>query len=331
MSTQSSSNWQTVLAQAITDPQTLLDYLQLDPRLFDLTAHQQFSLKLPFSYLKRIEKGNPNDPLLLQVLPLIQENQKVKDFIPDPVGDLMALKTTGVLHKYQHRLLIISTPACAIHCRYCFRRHFPYQQSHASKNQWQATTDYIQQHTEIEEVILSGGDPLVLSDDKLASLLQPLEKIPHLQRIRIHTRLPIVLPQRITLALCQLLQKLTLPVVMVIHSNHANEIDHDVIQACLMLHQHQILLLNQAVLLKNINNTIEAQVNLSHALIQANVLPYYLHLLDKVQGASHFDIDEQQAIALHQQMQKRLSGYLVPRLVRETKGKAAKELIIKQG
>jgi len=321
-----SLSWQQQLSQAITEPAQLLQALNLTPEHFtdNEAANRQFSLKVPHAYLNKMQTGNPLDPLLLQVMAQSREMLHIDGYNTDPVGDLNANKTPGLLHKYDGRVLLISTGACAVHCRYCFRRHYPYQQQQAGREQWSQAIAYIQGDNSIKEVILSGGDPLVLSDDKLSSLITQLENIPHLTRLRIHTRLPIVLPDRITDTLVNRLKNSRFNVCMVAHANHANEITQAEIKTFSKLKQAGIHLLNQAVLLNGINQSIEDQVNLSEALFAAGALPYYLHLLDPVQGAAHFDVNLSHALSLVTQMQDRLPGFLVPKLVREIAGETSK-------
>jgi len=319
-------SWQQQLSQVITQPDQLLALLQLPPADFaeHAAANAQFGIKVPHAYLDKMQIGNPRDPLLLQVMAQAQEMQAVAGYGCDPVGDLQANKTPGLLHKYTGRVLLITTGACAVHCRYCFRRHFPYSQQQAGREQWLPALDYIQHDTSIKEVILSGGDPLVLSDERLDDLISRLEGISHLTRLRIHSRLPVVLPNRITDKLVQRLAQSRFNVCLVIHANHANEIGAQEISALAKLKCAGIHLLNQAVLLKGINNNIEDQINLSEALYSAGVLPYYLHLLDAVQGAAHFEVNLTAALSLISQMQVRLAGFLVPKLVREIAGEASK-------
>lgn len=322
----STESWSRQLAQAITDPNQLLEYLNLKA---DDYAHfsgfpQTFNLKTPLAYVKKMQPGNPYDPLLLQVMTQAQELQTVEGYNKDPVGDLNANKTPGLLHKYYGRVLLITTAACAVHCRYCFRRHYPYNELQAGRDQWHEAINYIEQDSSIQEVILSGGDPLVLSDEKLNALISLLENIPHLSRLRIHSRLPVVLPDRITDKLINRLANSRLNVCMVIHANHANEITRAEITALQKLQYAGIHLLNQAVLLKGINHLAEDQIALSDALYSAGVLPYYLHLLDPVQGAAHFHQNIDEALGLIKQMQNKLPGFLVPKLVREITGQMSK-------
>jgi len=319
-------SWQQQLAQAITEPDQLLKILQIAPENFanNVPASEQFSIKVPRAFVSKMQIGNPRDPLLLQVMAQSQEILSVEGYGCDPVGDLDANKTPGLLHKYAGRVLLITTAACAVHCRYCFRRHFPYQHHQAGREQWVQAIEYIQNDSSISEVILSGGDPLVLSDERLDELISLLEAIPHLSRLRIHSRLPVVLPDRITGALVSRLQKSRFNICVVIHANHANEIGNEEICALSKLKRAGVHLLNQAVLLEGINNNIEDQINLSEALFAAGVLPYYLHLLDAVQGAAHFDVELQAGLSLISQMQCRLAGFLVPKLVREIAGEVSK-------
>ena len=268
--------------------------------------------------------GDSNDPLLKQVLPTSNEDIKVDNFFLDPVGDHDAIVAEGVLHKYHGRALLLTTGACAIHCRYCFRRHFPYAQANASRSDWSAAIDYLQTNEDIHEVILSGGDPLTLTDAKLYQLVKKLEKISHINTLRIHTRLPVVLPERVCDDLIAWLSQSRLKKVIVIHSNHANEIDQDVIDSLARLKQADVTLLNQAVLLKGINDNTGDLVALSNSLFMAGVLPYYLHMLDPVDGAAHFDTTQAKACVLIEEMSKKLPGYLVPKLVREIAGEMAK-------
>ncbi len=319
-------SWQQQLAQAITEPAELLQALNLSEKDFPqhTAANQQFNLKVTHAYLNKMQRDNPFDPLLLQIMTQSQETLPVAGFNTDPVGDLNSNKTPGLLHKYHGRVLLITTGACAVHCRYCFRRHFPYSEQQAGREQWAQAIDYIKQDSSIEEVILSGGDPLVLSDERLEILIHQLESIPHITRLRIHSRLPLVLPDRITHKLVNILARSRFIVCLVIHANHANEITQPEITALAKLKQAGVHLLNQAVLLAGINHQANDQIALSEALYTAGVLPYYLHLLDPVQGAAHFDVNLEDALSLISLMQSRLPGFLVPRLVREIAGETSK-------
>ncbi len=322
-------DWQISLANCISDPAILLSQLGLTDRLtaIDGDIVKKFPLRVPQNYINKMRYGDADDPLLRQVFPLIDEGLAVENFVTDPVGDGLAITAPGILQKYHGRALLVTTGACAIHCRYCFRRHFPYGDSNPLASQWLETLSTLRADISINEVILSGGDPLVLSDTKLASMVADLEKIPHLKRLRIHTRLPIVLPERIDSHLLKWIKNTRLQVIMVVHANHANEIDDDVATALDRIRLAGCQLLNQSVLLKGINDNAESLIALSERLSEVNVIPYYLHLLDPVVGASHFDVSDQIGIELIDTIRKKLPGYLVPRLVREQQGEASKTTI----
>lgn len=318
--------WQTALVRAVTDPAELLSLLRLGPEWLPaaLAAARLFPLRVPRGFVARMQPGDPGDPLLRQVLPLGEELRDVPGFLTDPVGDLPAHTVPGVLHKYAGRVLLVTTGACAVHCRYCFRRHFPYEEANAAAGRWQAALAYLAANPSIEEVILSGGDPLMLSDRRLQEFLERADGLPYLKRLRIHSRLPVVLPERITPELSGLLGASRLDTILVIHANHPHELDASVVEACERLRDDRLILLNQSVLLRGINDDADTLAELSRALVSAGVLPYYLHLLDRVQGSAHFEVTERQATALMQQLQAMLPGYLVPRLVRESPGASGK-------
>lgn len=324
------TNWKQSLRDAITTPDALLEALHL-PKSEWLAgarkASRLFPLKAPLGYVRRIEKSNPHDPLLRQILPLALEDNLRQGYTNDPVGDLQATCQPGLLHKYNSRALLITTGACAIHCRYCFRRHFPYNESHSGGSNIDSILAYIQTHTELDEVILSGGDPLMLHDEALATLLYRISQIPHIRWIRLHSRLPVVLPERIDSTFLDTCKPYADKLIMVIHSNHANEIDQHVIHALDLIATLGIRLLNQSVLLKGINDNAHILSDLSQRLFTHRVQPYYLHLLDPVAGAAHFDVDESTAKFIYQEMQSQLPGYLLPRLVREIPGQPAKTLV----
>lgn len=322
--------WQQLLADAVTDPLELCTLLDLDPALVlpAVAAARDFVLKVPRSYVARMRKGDPDDPLLLQVLPVAAETQVVEGFVTDPVGDMERRAAQGLLHKYQGRALLIATGACAVHCRYCFRRHFPYGEESALQQGWQPALDHLRADPTIHEVILSGGDPLSLSDRRLEQLTDGLQAIAHIRRLRIHTRYPIVLPERIDVGLLDWLQGVRLQKVVVMHANHAREIDESVREACRRLSGAGVTLLNQSVLLKGVNDRVDALTALSEALFETHVLPYYLHVLDKVQGAAHFDLPEARALQLHRELTAQLPGYLVPKLVREIAGQPSKTAVV---
>lgn len=324
-------SWQSAYRNAVTDPLELLAILGLDAAHFDLSSEAvaQFPLKVPRSFVARMRHGDPNDPLLLQVLPLHAEMIPYEGFsLLDPVGDADAKSATGVIQKYQGRALLITTGACAIHCRYCFRRHFPYSDESAAAANWQHTVDAIAADDTIEEIILSGGDPLSLSTRKLAALTDALLSVPHIKRLRIHSRLPVTLPERIDDDLVTWLGSLPWPLTMVVHANHANEFNADVDDVLGRLKKVNVTLLNQAVLLKGINDNLGALKELSERGFAAGVLPYYLHVLDRVQGAGHFHIPDERALQLHAELTASLSGYLVPKLVREVAGSSSKTAVI---
>lgn len=321
--------WQQQLSNAFSDITDLCDYLELNPTdISSLAATTNFPLRVPRSFAARMEKGNPADPLLKQVLPVADEMLTFPGFTADPVGDLAAITEVGVIHKYHGRALFIMTGSCAINCRYCFRRNFPYTEFQLSKQKQQQAIAYLQNNPEIREIILSGGDPLLLNDHKLAELIAQLDKIPHLKRIRIHSRLPIVLPARITEQFLAVLKQSCKQLVLVVHCNHANELNAEVKTACDLIRASDITLLNQSVLLKGVNNCAVQLHELSEKLFSFGILPYYLHLLDKALGTGHFEVSKKEAIALMQQLQKTLPGYLVPKLAQEEAGAASKMLIL---
>lgn len=318
--------WQTSLAQAIRDPETLLRQLKLSPTLLPAAkrAAQQFPLRVPHNFVKRMQPGDASDPLLLQVLPLHLELRTHPEFITDPVGDGVAQQQAGVLQKYQGRALLITTGACAIHCRYCFRRHYPYSDSNAAREGWDDTVILLKQRSDLQEVILSGGDPLTLGEARLRQLTDQLNQLPHIRYLRVHSRLPVVLPERVNNELLQWIASIRAKVVMVIHANHVQELSPEVAQACQQLKQAGVELLNQAVLLRGINDHLQAQQDLSQGLFDMGILPYYLHQLDKVAGAAHFEVDDTTALRIMEQLRQRLPGYLVPKLVREIAGQPYK-------
>lgn len=322
-------DWQVALTTAFTRPAELLAYLQLPPDLPGLKLAQlrDFPLRVPRGFAERMEKGNPDDPLFRQIWPSLDEEQVSIDYLDDAVGDLKKLKPGGIIHKYHGRALVIATGACAVNCRYCFRRHFPYGETRASRNRWRSLLDELKADETIEEVILSGGDPLSLADDKLAELAEGLDTIPHLKRLRIHSRQPIVLPQRVDDGLLEWMTATRLQTVMVIHANHARELDAEVAAAMARLKQAGVPLLNQSVLLRGINDSLDALKALSERLFECGVLPYYLHLLDRVQGAAHYEVDDAVGKALLRQLTGHLPGYLIPRLVREVAGRPSKTWI----
>ncbi|MBY6191167.1 EF-P beta-lysylation protein EpmB [Microbulbifer agarilyticus] len=318
--------WQEEMSDLVRDPQELLELLQLDaeqlPQLS--TASATFELRVPRPFLSRIRPGDPEDPLLLQVLPTAAELQPSPGYNDDPLEEANANPVPGVVHKYKGRLLLIAAGQCAVNCRYCFRRAFPYADNHLNRQQWQQALDYIRAQQDLREVILSGGDPLVMSDRQLAWLAEQLQQIPQLDKLRIHTRLPIVAPSRVNEELLGWFTHSRLKPVLVLHCNHANEIDDDVAAALSRLRAAGVTLLNQAVLLKNVNDSADTLAELSEKLFANGVLPYYLHQLDHVQGAAHFEVTDTHAKALVESVRQRLPGYLVPRLVREIPAEKSK-------
>ena len=320
-------NWQTQMSDLITDPAELLQCLNIESDVSlqgSILATEQFRLRVPRAFVQKMQLGNAYDPLLLQVLPHHLELEDHPGFVTDPLGEEQANLLPGILHKYQSRFLLTLTGACAVHCRYCFRRHFPYQENLPKNEDWEAMQRYLLQHPEINEVILSGGDPLTLSNRKLALWMERLSSIPHLKILRIHSRVPIVIPNRLDEELINLFKNSRLRIILVVHSNHAAEIDDFTATKLMQLTQQNILVLNQAVLLKGINDHADTLVHLSHRLFDAGVLPYYLHVLDKVKGAHHFDLDSQIIDQLYSEVLARLPGYLVPKLVREIAGEKNK-------
>lgn len=319
-------SWNQILSGATKSVEHLLQQLNLP--ITELHPRQQacldFPLLVPQPFIDKMEKGNPSDPLLLQVLPQASELESAEGFINDPLAEKHSNLQKGIIHKYHGRILVLLSTGCAVNCRYCFRRHFPYQENRIGKNDWQGILDYVRNDPSIEELILSGGDPLMLNDQQLKKFIQQAEDIPHLQRLRIHTRLPVVIPQRITDSFIHILQSCRFNCAIVLHINHGQEIDNALTLKLSKLRLAGITLLNQAVLLKGINDNLKTQIDLSKALFSAGILPYYLHLLDKVSGAHHFDVDEEKAQYIHQQLLLKLSGYLVPKLVREESGKGSK-------
>ena len=319
-------DWRQAWRDAVRDPRELLSILGLDALAAGISepAAAQFPLRVPRGFVARMRHGDAQDPLLRQVLPILDEDRIVPGFELDAVGDAEARRGGGVIHKYNGRALLIATGSCAVHCRYCFRRHYPYAEDTAAAGGWREALELIRADPSIHEVILSGGDPLSLATHKLAELTDALHRIPHLRRLRIHTRLPIVLPERVDGGLLDWLRGLPWPVVIVVHANHANEFDASVDAALATLRETGATLLNQAVLLHGVNDSVEALAGLCERGHAAGVFPYYLHQLDRVAGAAHFEVGDAEALALHAALAARLPGYLVPRLVREVAGQPGK-------
>jgi EF-P beta-lysylation protein EpmB len=318
------ADWRRQWRDAVRDPRELLSLLGLDGLQARLSPAASFPLRVPRAFVARMRHGDAADPLLRQVLPLDDEDALVPGFSVDAVGDGEARAATGVLHKYAGRALLVATGSCAVHCRYCFRRHFPYAEESAGADRWAAALAYLRADPSLHEVLLSGGDPLSLSNARLRELTDALRAIPHLRRLRLHTRLPVVLPDRVDAGLCEWLAALPWPVTVVLHANHANEFDAGVDAACSRLRAAGATLLNQAVLLRGVNDSVEALATLSERGFAAGVLPYYLHQLDRVQGAAHIEVPDGEALRLRSELAARLPGYLVPRLVREIPGESGK-------
>jgi len=316
------SHWQNALSKSFTDPLKLLKYLEIPNDNLDIDLNSSFPFRVTHYFAELIEKGNINDPLLKQVLPLAIEHKLVDGFTDDPVGDL-ASADCSVLKKYHDRSLVITTAACAIHCRYCFRRNFPYDEHQLRDTE---IPQIINALKDSSEVILSGGDPLCLSDHRLKLLFNALNKLNNVKRIRIHSRLPIVLPERITSELIATFNSSNKQIIMVVHANHANELTADTKEAILRLKtEAKVTVLNQSVLLSGINDDSKNLIKLSHKLFETGILPYYLHFMDSVNGASHFATSKEKALFLEKEIQQALPGYLVPKLVIEIPGAESKQ------
>ena len=323
-------DWQPQAADYITDLRELLTLLVLpaDALPAALQAQQDFPTRVPRSFVARMEPGNPNDPLLRQVLALGEEMQEIPNYVADPLDEAEHTPLPGILHKYHGRVLLMATGACAINCRYCFRRHFPYQEHLPTRERWAALVPWLQQQNEVQEVILSGGDPLSLSDRRLQELISRLQQVQHLKRLRIHTRLPVVMPERVSETLLAMLAQSPWPVVMVLHINHPAELSGTVPAALQALTQAGVRLYNQSVLLAGVNDDAPLLAALSERLFELGIQPYYLHALDKVAGAAHFAVDEQRASAIVQELHRLLPGFLLPRWVREEPGAKGKTLLM---
>lgn len=327
------ASWQEAVRDAIRDPAELCRVLELRDEIAAearraVAASPGFSLFAPRGFVARMRPGDVRDPLLRQVLPLADELNDVPGFVTDPVGDADATRQPGLLHKYDGRVLLVTTGVCAIHCRYCFRRHFPYSEGPRSIADWQPALDEIAGDSSIHEVILSGGDPLMIVDHVLADLVEELAAIAHVRRLRVHTRLPIVIPERVTDELIDLLCGTPLTPIVIVHANHANELDEHVIVALAKLSESGIPLLNQAVLLRGVNDSTSVQLALCERLVDHRVLPYYLHQLDRVAGAAHFEVPVETGRQIVAELRERLPGYAVPRFVSEFSGAAGKTILV---
>ena len=337
----SNRDWRVAMKLAIRSGKELRSLLSLpDPKSSDkagngpdeafvVASEKDFPTFVPLEYLSRIVPGDLNDPLLRQVLPVLDEDQDAPGFTADPVGDLQVMPANGVLHKYHRRVLLVTTGACGVHCRYCFRREFPYPEASATGLLMEAAIRYLRDHQEIEEVLLSGGDPLTLVDEKLKATLEGIESIPHVKRLRVHTRMPIVIPQRITPELIQIFRGTRLATWFVVHANHPNELDEHVLERLGQLIDSGIPVLNQAVLLKGVNDQVEVLESLCSKLINHRIQPYYLHQLDRVRGASHFEVPIERGLEIIEALRELLPGYAMPQYVVENAGAKSKTVIVK--
>ncbi|MGA1206406.1 MAG: EF-P beta-lysylation protein EpmB [Litorivicinaceae bacterium] len=311
--------WQQILSEAVTDPVVLAERLELDPASIGVDPTPRFQVRVPAPFIARMIPGHPDDPLLRQVLSVTAEQQVVDGFVTDPLEEHEGV-LRGVLHKYRSRILVVLRGGCAINCRYCFRRHFPYRDNTFRMADLGKLQTYLNAHPEVNEVILSGGDPLMADDACLAELFDALAGLPHVRRLRIHTRLPVVIPARITEDLCHLFATSRIPVVCVLHINHPQEIDAELSVAIESLRAHCHSVLNQAVLLRGVNSTAPVLVELSEALFRVGVQPYYLNVLDQVAGSAHFALPDAEIAALYDALLHQLPGFLVPKLVQEVPG-----------
>ncbi|MEY8085821.1 EF-P beta-lysylation protein EpmB [Klebsiella quasipneumoniae] len=326
LNTPSREDWITQLANVVTSPDELLRLLNVDADeklLAGREARRLFPLRVPRAFIARMEKGNPDDPLLRQVLTAEEEFIVAPGYSTDPLEEQHSV-VPGLLHKYRNRALLLVKGGCAVNCRYCFRRHFPYAENQGTRRNWQTAMNYIAEHPQLDEIIFSGGDPLMAKDHELDWLMTQLEAIPHVKRLRIHSRLPIVIPARITETLASRFHHSSLQVILVNHVNHANEIDNEFRTAMTMLRQAGVTLLNQSVLLRGVNDNAQTLADLSNALFDAGVMPYYLHVLDRVQGAAHFMVNDDEAREIMRELLTLISGYMVPKLAREIGGEPSK-------
>ena len=318
-------NWQKELANSFNSPETLLAYLGFDVKAHtkDNHARNLFAVRVPRFFADLMAKNDLNDPLLKQVMPVADEFVVDPDFSTDPLEEQQSSEQ-GMLHKYHNRVLLMVRGGCAVNCRYCFRRHFPYAEHHNNKADWLEVFKQIGSDPNIDEIILSGGDPLMANDDYLLWMLQQINLIPSIKRVRIHSRLPVVLPYRITEQFLQLCQQAQQQIIMVLHINHPQEISAELADKVALLIQVGVTVLNQAVMLRGINDSTDTQMALNETLFTHRIQPYYLHLFDKVQGAAHFAISDERAVAIMRDVMTKQSGYMVPKLVREIGGEASK-------
>ena len=322
-------SWRSELRDAVRDPHELCRRLDLPATLADAAASGagQFPVFVPPHYLSLIRRSDPQDPLLRQVLPVDSEKTPVEGFTYNPVDEEAAMLQGGVLRKYAGRVLLVTTGACAVHCRYCFRRHFPYEEITHSDAAWDQVLDAIAADDSLGEVILSGGDPLTMTDERLARLVGKIAIVPHVTRLRVHTRLPVMVPSRITDELIHWLTDTRLTPIVVIHANHAEELDDRVADGLSRLAEMRVMLLNQAVLLRGVNDSVDALTNLSQRLVEVGVVPYYLHQLDRVAGAAHFEVPVDEGQQLLQKLRAKLPGYMIPKYVQEIPGEPSKTLL----
>ena len=328
------SPWQQQLKNTVNNIQELCSELDLDYNTLKhgrLNLQPKFPLKVSRYYLNKINKNNLNDPLLLQILPQVEELKSAPNFCHDPLEEEKYTKVPGLIHKYHNRVLLTVTGACGIHCRYCFRQNFPYENNILAQKERDLQLDYIIKNININEVILSGGDPLCVNNKYLDLLLSSLTSIPHIKTIRFHSRMPIVIPDRIDEELIEILNRYInnqhVNIVLVTHCNHPDELDEHIKNKMALLKNIGITILNQSVLLKNINDNAKTLVDLSHKLFECHILPYYLHLLDPVTGTSHYEVKHSNAKLLIKEVSSKLSGYLVPKLVQEIAGMPSKTLV----
>jgi EF-P beta-lysylation protein EpmB len=317
-------DWKLVVSESFRDLDGLLNYCEIEPLHAEPLSSRKFALRVTRYFASLIEKGNALDPLLLQVLPVAQELQRVAGYSKDAVGDSLSMAVPGLIHKYHGRVLLTMTGACAIHCRYCFRRHFPYAEASVDYSIDGRVMEYLAENTDLNEVILSGGDPLMLSDQKLTGLISNLNRVSHIRTLRIHSRLLSVLPERVNQALLETLRQFNGQVVFVTHINHPNEISEPNQATFQLLSQHGYRLFNQSVLLRQVNDNPQTLADLSNKLFESHIVPYYLHCLDKVEGAAHFDVSRQESCRIYTQLRSRLPGYLLPVMVEEIPGRASK-------
>ena len=319
--------WQQRLQEGFSDAKALLNYLQLPEEAASVTSEQLFPTRVPISFAQKMRKGDLSCPLLKQVLAISKENHVNEGFLIDPLNEQAANPVQGLLHKYYGRVLITLASSCAINCRYCFRRHFPYKENQISASRWQAILEYIQADPSIHEVIMSGGDPLMHKTKRIKQYIDDLAPIAHVKTVRFHSRLPVVMPERINSNFIEMLKIAPFKIVMVIHCNHPAELCDQTKAVFKALTQAGVTLLNQSVLLKNINDSSKVLATLSHKLFEQSVMPYYLHILDKVKGTAHFDLDLIGAKKIYSQLQEKLPGYLVPKMVVEQPGAMNKTLV----